>query len=197
MLAMSKLPHFVRPTFAQALSAWKEILAHHGFSDNLLWIYDENLCFEPDPAGQDGLSLRYQLQFTPPPREAEQVAFDYFAACEARLVFYRAGSNRGKSVCLMLCDEYFEAKTDKDGFIKKDDWLMAFRPGTTSELEEITEESRWNGRVIRDRPLHDVDFSMTLRGIHELQAHGRVLTTYEKYALRFLGAWRRVKRESN
>jgi hypothetical protein len=33
---------------------------------------------------------------------------------------------------------------------------------------------------------------MSLRAVHEMLAHGRVLTSYEHYALKLLGAWRRL-----
>jgi len=45
---------------------------------------------------------------------------------------------------------------------------------------------------LRDRPLHDLDFCMTLRAIHETLAHGRVLTAYERYALKLLSSWRHI-----
>ena len=50
-------------------------------------------------------------------------------------------------------------------------------------------EQRWKQRILRDRPLHDLDFSMSLRSVHEILAHGRVLTAYEHYALKFLHGW--------
>ncbi|HOB34000.1 MAG TPA: hypothetical protein PKH32_14065, partial [Verrucomicrobiota bacterium] len=104
-------------------------------------------------------------------------------------------SNRGRSVCLMLCDVWFEGKDETDGYVRKDDWLMSFHPGTGNEIEEIRDEERWRNRIVRNRPLHDLDFCMTLRGVHEMLAHGRVLTTYEHCALKLLGAWRRILRE--
>ena len=75
--------------------------------------------------------------------------------------------------------------------MRRDEWLMSFRPGGNEEVAEVTDEERWKKRLLRDRPLHDLDFCMTLRSIHELMAHGRELSTYERYALRFLHAWRR------
>ncbi len=187
---MANLPLFTRPTFTNALSAWKKLLAERQLPTELIWVFDENLCFEP-ASGSAGFKLGYQTQFTPPPPESEHVAYDYFSGFEARIVFYRIGSSHGKSVCLLLCDEWFEGKREKEGFIPRDDWLISFYPGTAAEVEEVAEEQRWKGRVLRDRPLHDLDFCMTLRGVHEILAHGRVLTAYEHYALRFLGAWRR------
>jgi hypothetical protein len=59
------------------------------------------------------------------------------------------------------------------------------------EVEEIKDVERWKGRVLKNRPLHDLDFCMRLRSVHELLAHGRVLTAYEHYALRFLHVWTR------
>ncbi len=187
---MPNLPPFSRPTFESALSAWKKLLSERQFSTDLVWIFDENLIFEKDAAGQTRLG--FQTRLTPPPAEAERVAFNHFCDFEARIVFYRLGSARGKSICLMLCDSWFESKTEAEGFLRRDEWLMSFYPGTKLELEEITDESRWKQRVLRNRPLHDLDFSMTLRGIHEILAHGRVLTSYEHYALRFLHSWGRL-----
>ncbi|MEI6569278.1 MAG: hypothetical protein WCR20_21540, partial [Verrucomicrobiota bacterium] len=60
------------------------------------------------------------------------------------------------------------------------------------ELEEITDFQRWRQRLMKSRPLHDLDFCMDLKAVHEILAHGRVLTAYEHYALRFLHAWGRL-----
>jgi hypothetical protein len=184
---MSNVPPFVRPTFETALAEWKRLLSERQFPTDLVWIFDENLIFEKDPAGNSHLG--FQNQLTPPPPDAEQIAFNYFSDFEARIVFYRIGSTRGKSVCLMLCDSWFESKTGTDGFVRRDDWLMSFVPGSAVEVEEIVDEARWKQRIVRDRPLHDLDFSMTLRAVHEILAHGRVLSSYEHYALRLLHSW--------
>jgi hypothetical protein len=193
---MAALPHFVRPGFDDALNEWKRILDDIKLPTELLWVFDENLCFENDPAAPDRFRLGFQTRITPAPEDAERVAFDYFSEFPARLVFYRIGSSRDRSVCLVLCDEWFESKGKRDGFVKRDDWLMSFHPGDRVEIEEITDRERWQNRILRNRPLHDLDFCMTLRGVHEILAHGRVLTSYEHYALRFLHAWRRFMGES-
>jgi hypothetical protein len=179
----------------EALATWKTLLAGRQFSTDLLWLFDENLCFEPGGSPAESFKLGIQTQFTPPPAGAEQIAYDYFCEFEARVVFYRLGSFQGKSACVLLCDEWFEGKTEKEGFTRRDDWLLAFYPGTGGELEGITDEVRWRKRVLKERPLHDLDFVMTLRAVHEILAHGRVLTSYEHYALRFLHGWRRFMGE--
>jgi hypothetical protein len=184
---MPTLPQFVRPTFEQALTEWKTLLRQRGFPTDLTWIFDENLIFEKDANGQDHLS--FQSQLTPPPTESERVAFNYFSDFEARIVFYRIGSARGKSVCLMLCDTWFETKQSNNDFVRRDDWLISFHAGDATELEEVVDQTRWQQRMIRNRPLHDLDFSMTLRAVHEILAHGRVLTPYEHFALRLLHGW--------
>jgi hypothetical protein len=174
-----------------ALDAWQKLLAECRLPTELVWIFDENLCFERGP-DQSGFRLGYQTRFTPPPPDAERVAFDYFADFEARLVFYRIGSSRGKSVCLVLCDGWFESKGGREGFTRRDEWLVSFYPGAAGEVELITDEQRWKNRILRNRPLHDLDFCMALRGVHEILAHGRVLTTYEHYALKLLHGWSRL-----
>jgi hypothetical protein len=189
---METKPKYTRPPFEEALSAWKAVLAQRGFPTELAWIFDENLCFEQDPSGTGGFRLGFQTSFTPPPLDAERIAYEYFSDSNTRLVFYRIGSCRGKSLCLVLCDVWFEAKQEADGFIRRDDWLMSYCPGGQAEVEEIKDEQRWKNRVLRNRPLHDLDFCMTLRAVHESLAHGRVLSPYERYALRFLHAWRRI-----
>jgi hypothetical protein len=189
---MHSRPHYARPTFDQALNAWKALLQERGLPAEFLWVYNENLCFEPNPVTAGGFRLGFQTLFTPAPPDAERIAFDYFCAIDAPLVFYRAGTAGGKSVCLMLCDPWFDRKTESDGFVWRRDWLLALRPGANVNLEEIRDEQRWKNRIVKHRPLDDLDFSMTLRSIHENLAHGRVLTAYERYALRFLHLWSRV-----
>jgi hypothetical protein len=189
---MATEPNYTRPDPEAALNAWKDLLKKGGLPTELLWVFDENLCFEADPARPGGFRLGFQTAFTPPPAEGADIAYEHFAETEAPLVFYRLGSAGNKSVCVMLCDEWFAAKQESDGFIRRDDWRMLFRPGEAVELEEIKEVGRWRNRMLRDRPLHDLDFCMSLQAIHESLAHGRVLSTYERYALRFLHLWRRV-----
>jgi len=185
-------PNFTRPSFSEALNVWTELLARQGWPKDLIWLFDENLCFERRVESPGGLHIAYQTVFTPPPPESGQMAYDYFCEFNARLVLYRLGSSRGRSLCFVLCDKWFESKGEAEGYIRRDDWLISFRPGGPEEIEEITELERWNGRLLRDRPLHELDFCMTLKGIHEILAHDRVLTTYERYALRFLHGWRRL-----
>jgi hypothetical protein len=194
---MSKLPQFVRPTFAEALNQWKALLGQRHLPTELVWIFDENLCFEKDPAQKSGYKLGFQTQITPPPAEAERIAFDHFSEFEARIVFYRIGSSAGKSACLLLCDEYFEPKGESEGFVRRDNWLISFRPGAAEEIEQVTDERRWQQRILRDRPLHDLDFSMTLQAVHETLAHGRVLTPYEQFALKVLGSSRDLRGGKN
>ncbi|SPE62672.1 hypothetical protein SBV1_870013 [Verrucomicrobia bacterium] len=189
---MENHPKFKRPPFDNAFTAWKTVLAERGLPTDCLWAFDENLCFEKDPASPGGFKLGFQTQFTPPPPEAERIAYDEFGETNARLVFYRIGSAGGKSVCLLLCDDWFEPKGQADGFLRRDEWGISFRLGTPGDIEEVHERARWEQRIVRDRPLHDLDFCMSLRAIHEYLAHGRVLTAYERYALRFLHAWHRL-----
>lgn len=181
-----------RPPFSEALAAWSALLQQSRLPTDMLWLFEENLCFEADPARPGQFRLAFQTTFSPPPPDAAQVAYEYFCGLDAPLVFYRAGSAGGKSVCLMLCDEWFATRGEGDGFVRRDEWLISFRPGPADALEEITDRGRWESRVVRGRPLHDLDFCLTLRSIHETLAHGRVLSVYERYALRFLHYWRRV-----
>ncbi len=181
-----------RPAFTEAVAAWRAHLVQRGLPTELLWIFDENLCFEKDAAVAGGFRLGFQTVFTPPPPEAAQIGYDYFAEFPAPLVFYRLGSCHGKSVCLMLCDKWFENKGETEGYALWAHWRMLVRAGQPGEVEELTDRHRWENRIIRERPLHDLDFCMTLRAVHETLAHGRVLSTYERSALRVLHLWRRV-----
>jgi hypothetical protein len=173
------------------MSAWQQLLRDRGLPAECVWIFDENLCLEADAARPDGYKLGFQLTLTPPPSDAERITYDYFLSFDAPLVFYRIGSSGGKSVCLMLCDAWFKSKGEAEGYLRRDDWLMAYHPGGPGEVEEVTDAARWKSRVLKNRPLHDLDFCMRLQSVHELLAHGRVLTAYEHYALRFLHVWTR------
>jgi hypothetical protein len=112
---------------------------------------------------------------------------------DARLVFYRLGISRGHSVCVQLCDGWFESKAESEGYIRRDDWLASFYPGSNEEIEEVTDPKRWQQRVVRGRPLSAVDFCMTLAALRELKAHGRVLTPDERFGLKILRSMHRVK----
>jgi hypothetical protein len=94
---------------------------------------------------------------------------------------------------VQLCDPWFEPKTEAEGYIRRDDWLASFYPGSKDELEEITDPRRWQERVVRGRPLSAVDFCMTLAALRELKAHGRVLTPDERFGLQILRSMRQIK----
>jgi len=190
---MQNKQHYQRPPFEEALTAWKKLLAARSFSTDILWILDENLCFERDSNAPGGFKLGFQTQFAPHPPDAAKVTYHHFAEIDARLVFYRLGESQNRSVCVQLCDSWFEPKTEAEGYIRRDEWLASFYPGTNEQLEEITEPTRWQQRVVRGRPLTAVDFCMTLAALRELKAHGRVLSPDERFGLQILRSMHRVK----
>src|SRR5207244_11844258 len=89
-------------------------------------------------------------------------------------------------VCMLLCDAWFDGKDERQGYVRRDSWLVSFYPGPKEEIEEITTAERWKERVVRGRPLSAVDFCMTMAALHELKAHGRVLTPDERFGLKIL-----------
>jgi hypothetical protein len=188
---MSK-QQFTRPPLADALAAWKQCLADHDLPTEMLWIYAENLCIEPSRATPGSFRIGFQTRFSPPPEDALETAYDHFCDTDERVVIYRLGSVGKKSVCILLCDAWFEEKNARDGFARVDEWRISFHPGHAGEIEEITELSRWLRRVKRDRAFHDFDFSMSLETIEELRTHGRTLVPYERFAQKMLNRLRRV-----
>ncbi len=193
---MENRSEWKRPSFDEAQSAWEAALQQRGLPTQCLWIFDENLCFESNPGEPSDFKLGFQIQFASPPPEAERVAYEYFADFEEPLVFYCLGSSGGKSVCLMLCDKWFESKSEQEGYLRQAEWGVYFRPGEAKEVEEITQVERWKNRIIRNRPLHDLDFCMTLRAVHEILAHGYALSSYEHFALKFLHLWSKTPRRA-
>ena len=191
---METIRRYHRPPFEDALAAWKTLLTQRALSTDLLWILEENLCFEKDPGTPAGVKLGFQTRFTPQPPDAAKATYHHFAELDARLVFYRLGANAGRSICLLLCDPWFEPKQPADGYIRRDDWLISFFPGANEELEEIADAKRWQERVVRGRPLSAVDFCMTLAALRELKAHGRVLAPDERFGLKILRSMRRAER---
>jgi len=183
---------YQRPPFEDALAAWKQLLARRGLSTELVWILEENLCFERERATTARFKLGFQTQFTPHPPDAAKVTYHHFAELDSRLVFYRLGASAGRSLCLLLCDPWFEPKQEVDGYVRRDDWLISFFPGSADEIEEVNDPKRWQERVVRGRPLTAVDFCMTLAALRELKAHGRVLTPDERFGLKILRSMRRA-----
>lgn len=181
-----------RPPLAQALEAWKKILAERKFATSLLWIFEENLCFETKPDVPGGVHIGFQTKFSPVPREALEIAYEHFCESDARIVLYRLGESRGRSVCILLGDDWFHGKQERDGYLLRNDWGISFYPGQKIEIEEVTDMRRWIRRLRRERPLHDVDFCMTLLAVDEIQVHGRVLTPGERYSEVMLGKLRRI-----
>ena len=183
---------FNRPNLNEALAAWKKLLAERGFATELTWIFQENLCVEKLQMERAGFHFGFQTKFTPPPEDALEVAFDQFADTGERLVFYRLGEVPGKSICTVLCDPWFENKGDADGFLRRDEWRMSFRPGKKNTVEEVTDLTRWLRRVKRDRAFHDLDFCMALATIDEVKTYGRPLAPYERFAETLISRLRRV-----
>jgi len=171
---METAHRYQRPPFEDALQAWKALLTKHGLSTDIVWILDENLCFERAPE-----------------TAAAKATYHHFAELDARMVFYRLGTSRGRSICIQLCDPWFEPKNEAEGYVRRDEWLISFYPGAREEIEEITDPKRWQQRVVRGRPLSAVDFCMTLSALRELKAHGRVLTPDERFGLKILRSMQR------
>jgi hypothetical protein len=189
---MQTTGRYQRPPFEDALKAWQAALAERGFSTDLVWVFEENICFERDEAAPGGVKLGFQTRFTPHPDDAAKAAYHHFAETDERLVFYRLGANAGRSICILLCDAWFEPKNEAEGYLRRDEWLTSFYPGAAEEIEEVADENRWKHRVVRGRPLSAVDFCMTLAALRELKAHGRVLTPDERFGLKILRSLRQV-----
>jgi hypothetical protein len=183
---------FTRPNLKVALDAWKRLLAERGFATDITWIFEENLCFEKLQVEPGGFHFGFQTKFTPPPEDALEIAFDQFSETDARLVFYRLGDVPGKSICTLLCDEWFENKDGAEGFVRRDEWKISFHPGHADQIDEITDLTRWLRRVKRGRAFHDLDFCMALATIDEVKTYGRPLAPYERFAETMLNRLRRV-----
>jgi len=181
-----------RPTLPEAIDAWKRMLAERGLSSELLWIFEENLCVEKTPQSPGGFHPGFQTRFTPVPDDALDIAFDDFCESGTRIVFYRLGNSRNRSVCILLGDAWFDRRGEGDGYIRRDEWRMSFHLGPKTEIEEVTDMGRWLRRIIRERPLHDLDFCMALAAIAEIKMHGRVLAPYERFAETIVGKLRRI-----
>jgi hypothetical protein len=185
-------PAFTRPPLAEALAAWQQCLVENELPPKTLWIFSENLCIEQSKAVPGGYHFGFQTRFTPPDAEDLEIAYEVFSALPDRLVFYRVGSCPRGSVCILLCDAWFEARGARDGFERIDEWGISFHPGQAGDLEEINDLGRWLHRVKRGRPFHDFDFAMSLETLGEIKTHGRQLQPYERFAQKLLDRLRRI-----
>jgi hypothetical protein len=182
---------FKRPTLVAALDNWKKILTERGYATDIVWIFEENLCVEKSRAEQGGFHFGFQTKFTPLPEDALEIAFDLFSETDARIVFYRLGECLGKSVCVLLCDPWFDAKGEAEGYLRHDEWKMSFYAGLDDQIEEITDLTRWLRRVKRGRAFHDLDFCMALTTVDEVKTYGRPLAPYERFAETMINRLRR------
>lgn len=194
---MNQANRIDRPSLERAIQAWKQLLAARGLATELLWIFEENLCFEKKADVPGGIHIGFQTRFSPVPEEALDVAYEHFCESSAPIVFYRLGENKGRSVCILLGDPWFGEKTENDGFVVNKEWGISLHPGQKIEIEEVSDMRRWIRRLRRERPLHDVDFCMTLVAVDEIQMHGRVLTPGERYSEAMLGKLRRIFSHAN
>jgi hypothetical protein len=182
----------IRPALDEAVAAWQDCLSRHGLPTEMLWIFSENICIEPSPTAPGSFRVGFQTRFTQPEDDALDIAYDHFCETSERIVFYRLGTTRGRSVCILLCDPWFEEKSERDGFERREEWKISFRPGHAGDIEEVTDLTRWVRRVRHDRAFHDFDFSMALSTVDEIRQHGRPLLPYERMAQRMLDRLRRV-----
>jgi hypothetical protein len=194
---MNQVVKIDRPSLVQAIHAWEKILSERGLATKLLWIFEENLCFEKTPAAPGGFHLGYQTRFLKPTEDAVEIAYDLFCRADARVVFFRLGESHGRSICLLLGDQWFDHKDAANGYLRRDEWGISFHPGEKQMIEEVTDLSRWLGRVRRERPLHDLDFCMALSTIDEVKIHGRVLAPGERFADGLVGRLRRMFSNAN
>src|SRR6266704_2332973 len=93
MRAMETKPHYQRPPFEDTLAAWKALLAKRGLDTDIVWILDENLCFERDSHAPGGFKLGFQTELTPHPPDAAKATYHHFAEIDARLAFFFPGGN--------------------------------------------------------------------------------------------------------
>ena len=184
--------NFIRPPLDAALTAWQDCLAGHALPAEPLWIFSENLCIERSHAVLGSFRFGFQTKFTPPDDDALEIAYDQFCETDARIVFYRLGSAAKRSVCILLCDPWFEERKASDGFERREEWRISFRPGHAGDIEEITDLPRWVRRVKHDRAFHDFDFGMELATIDQIKIHGRPLLPYERMAQKMLDRLRRM-----
>ncbi len=181
-----------RPQFREALAAWQEVLAARNLPAEPLWIFAENLCFEPSLAIPGSLRVGFQTRFTPPADDALEIAYDQFSETGARMVFDRLGSSPRGSICILLCDDWFAERNERDGFQRRDDWGISFYPGVSGDIEEVTDLPRWVRRVKQNYAFRDFDFAMSLATIDEIKIHGRTLQPYERFAETMLNRLRRM-----
>jgi hypothetical protein len=193
---MESKAQFTRPTLAEARNAWRKMLAENGFATEIVWLFEENLCLEKSRSAPGGFRFGFQTKFTPPPDDALEIAFNHFCETDSRIVFYRLGSSPGKSVCILLCDDWFEYKREADGFLRRDEWRILFHPGEEDQIEEVTDLSRWLNRVKSNRAFHELDFCMALATIDEIKIYGRPLMHYERFAETMINRLRRLLRHS-
>src|SRR5436309_15579479 len=119
---MNSVASVTRPALREALATWEKLLAQRGFATRLLWIFEENLCFEKNPDVPGGIHIGFQTKFSPVPAEALDIAYEHFCEADSRIVFYRLGENKGRSVCVLLGDPWFDDKKEGDGFVLRNEW---------------------------------------------------------------------------
>ena len=144
---MNPVATVTRPPLRTALAAWKKSLGKRGYSTEMLWIFEENLCFEKKPEVPGGVHIGFQTRFSPVPQEALDIAYEHFCESDSRIVFYRLGENKSRSVCILLGDPWFGDKKESDGFVLHDEWGISFCPGPKIEIEEIADMRRWIRRI--------------------------------------------------
>jgi len=92
---MEMTRRYQRPPFEDALAVWRNLLAQRGFSTDLLWILEENLCFEKDPGTPARVKLGFQTRFSPHPPDAAKVTYHHFAELDCAAGVLSPRNQRG------------------------------------------------------------------------------------------------------
>ncbi len=85
-----------------------------------------------------GFTLRSRRGSRRRTEEALDIAYDFFSETPGRVVFYRLGGIPDKSVCVLLCDSWFDKMDASEGYVRRDDWGVSFYPGLDDQTKEVT-----------------------------------------------------------
>ena len=176
---MDEQPDVTRPSFDEAVRAWTSFLSEQGLPTELLWVFDENVVRIP-VEGTLHFTPSFQVELDAPRPEYARIAYEYFVDSQWPMVFRAVGTNASKSLCMILCDDWFEGDDEDLGVSYRKPRHMYFDAGSGEGVAEVRDRGAWRRLKARTQALSNLDFGMTLQAVRELEQHGRILPPWQR-----------------
>lgn len=165
----------VPPPYATAVEAWRQHLTQNEWPEDVVWLFEDNLLLERVSSSSLNLHMSYQTTWSFPSDQDNELAYHYFAQYGYPIVFHAVGTDTGRSLSIMMSDDWFEDRGDGYGYTVVFNGALLFHAHPYQQLELVRVDNRWSWywRRFISRVWHNVlsdfDFSMSYSGLKRIK----------------------------